>query len=446
MPIERVPNTDLPYYLIAFDSAAHERTDDPDGRVSDKVVDIAAGADRPVTDVFLMSHGWKGDIPAARDQYNRWLGAMFACAGDLGRARDQRRGFNPLLIGLHWPSLPFGDEEFGGGNASFSVGMDGGAIDTALAELVDAYAARLADTPETRAALQTIFTSALDDAAPYVLPDDVRQAYLTLDREAGLGSDGEGAAPGADREPYDPDAAYDASLSDVSFGAPGLMGGIVSLLQQMSFWKMKDRARQFGEIAGFKLLVRLQEATEGRDVRFHLMGHSFGCIVVSSTLAGPYARTALRRPVDSVALIQGALSHWSFAAEVPATPGRSGYFRSLVADQKVRGPIVTSQSEYDTAVGKLYPLAAGAARQVSFAPGELPKYGALGTFGAQGAGIDAVAEAMRPADQSYGFQPGRVYNLDSAAYICEGDGPSGAHSDIAKPEVAHAIWEAALAN
>ena len=53
-------------------------------------------------------------------------------------------------------------------------------------------------------------------------------------------------------------------------------------------------------------------------MRFHLMGHSFGCIVVSSTLAGPYARTALRRPVASVTLVQGALSHWSYAAEVPA--------------------------------------------------------------------------------------------------------------------------------
>jgi hypothetical protein len=28
----------------------------------------------------------------------------------------------------------------------------------------------------------------------------------------------------------------------------------------------------------------------GRDVRFHLMGHSFGCIVVSGTVAGPLGR------------------------------------------------------------------------------------------------------------------------------------------------------------
>ena len=41
----------------------------------------------------------------------------------------RRRGgaFRPLLIGLHWPSLPFGDEELsGGGAASFAAAGGGG--------------------------------------------------------------------------------------------------------------------------------------------------------------------------------------------------------------------------------------------------------------------------------------------------------------------------------
>ena len=45
---------------------------------------------------------------------------------------------------------------------------------------------------------------------------------------------------------------------------------------------------------------------------------------------------------------------------------------------------------------------------------------------------------------NYGFQAGKIYNLESSRYIAKGQGLSGAHSDIDGPEVAHAIWQAAL--
>ena len=50
---------------------------------------------------------------------------------------------------------------------------------------------------------------------------------------------------------------------------------------------------------------------------------------------------------------------------------------------------------------------------------------------------------MLAAGGDYDFRAGVVYNLDATSYIREGGGASGAHSDIARPEVAHAIWEAA---
>ena len=53
---------------------------------------------------------------------------------------------------------------------------------------------------------------------------------------------------------------------------------------------------------------------------------------------------------------------------------------------------------------------------------------------------------MLPADGAYGFRPQNVYNLESSRYIRKGDGASGAHSDIAGAEVAHAIWEGAFAS
>jgi hypothetical protein len=105
--------------------------------------------------------------------------------------------------------------------------------------------------------------------------------------------------------------------------------------------------------------------------------------------------------------------------------------------------VVTTRSSYDTAVGRWYPRAAGVARQAEFAPGDLPTYGALGTFGARGVGVDAADVPLLDSDGAYGFAAGRVYNLDGDGYIRHGGGFSGAHSDIDNPQVAHAVWQAA---
>jgi hypothetical protein len=438
MPIEHVPGTDLTYHLIAFDKNGRERTDDPDGLMSERA--LAVLRDEPVTDVFVISHGWQGDIPAARRQYARWIGAMHGQEADRQRMRELRPGFRVLIIGLHWPSLPFGDEEFGSPVASFATPE--GAPDEE--QFVDVYADRIADTPAAREALRTIFEAALENVAPDELPANVREAYLVLDREAGLGGEGPGGSPSSDREPFDPDEAYKLARDDAaSFGGFGL-GGLLSPLRQLSFWKMKDRAKSFGESGGFQLVEALQGAAAGRDVRFHFMGHSFGCIVVSATLAGPPDAERMLMPVHSAVLVQGALSFWSYCSDIPRAPGNPGYFRRLVDNRIVQGPIVTTLSEFDTAVGRFYPIGAGIRGDVVFNPGELPKYGGLGSFGAQGPDLDIADMAMLPADGSYDFQPGRIYNLESSAFIAGGGGASGAHSEIDKPEVAHAVWQAAM--
>jgi hypothetical protein len=97
---------------------------------------------------------------------------------------------------------------------------------------------------------------------------------------------------------------------------------------------------------------------------------------------------------------------------------------------------------HDRAVGTFYPLGAEADREVVFAPGQLPKYGGVGTFGAQGPGVPLEEMTMLPASGNYGFRPRTVYNLNASGVIKSGSGPSGAHSDICHPEVAHAAWEA----
>jgi hypothetical protein len=73
----------------------------------------------------------------------------------------------------------------------------------------------------------------------------------------------------------------------------------------------------------------------------------------------------------------------------------------------------------------------------------LPKYGAIGRIRHQRVkGLHTGK--MLSANQDYGFEASKVYNLDSSQFIRNGGGFSGAHNDISGPEVAHAILQAAI--
>jgi hypothetical protein len=419
------------YDLIAFDSGGHERTDDPNGLMSDLILRTLADDDSGVTDVFLMCHGWNGDLPAARSQYDKWTESMATCGADLALKSDGT-------------VVAWGDESFGDG-WSFAVPIDGVPATDPVQAMVDDYAARIVDTPAARDAIRRIVLGAMDDVEPDTLSPDVRAAYKLLNIESDMGIGGAGAGPGGDRSGFDPEGVYQSLKEDApSFGLFS-GGGVFGVLRTLSFWRMKDRARWFGESSGARFLASMMQAAP-RNLRFHLMGHSFGCIVMSAMLAGPKGRGRVARPVESMALVQGALSIWSYCDDIPATPGQPGYFYKVFADRRVKGPILSTQSVFDTATGKWYPLGAGVAGQVAFAaPGEMPKYGAVGTHGIRGPGTNASDLSILPATAEYNFGAGRAYNLECSAVIREGSGRGGAHGDFCRPEVAHAVWQAALA-
>ena len=159
MPIEKVDNTDLTYYLVCYDRNGKEQ-DDGGGKLSDRV--CKSIQDDPITDVFIMSHGWRGDIPAAKDQYNRWIQAMATCEADRKQIRELRKDSSRCSSGFHWPSQPWGDEEVGvGSGASFAApGGQAARSKTRSRTTLTLYADRIADTPAARAALTTIFSSA----------------------------------------------------------------------------------------------------------------------------------------------------------------------------------------------------------------------------------------------------------------------------------------------
>ena len=115
MSFQNIDGLDITYALISFDEDGQERTDDPVGGLFSKTLIEKAQQEKP-TDIFLFSHGWKGDIRAAIAQYNRWIGAMWRLDAD---RQAMGPDFKPMFIGLHWPSLPWGDEDMPSG-ASFA--------------------------------------------------------------------------------------------------------------------------------------------------------------------------------------------------------------------------------------------------------------------------------------------------------------------------------------
>ncbi|QDT50542.1 Nuclease precursor [Symmachiella dynata] len=446
IPTDGVEGTDLRYYLVGFDKDGRERMDHPAGQISRLVTQ--AVSDTSVTDVVLISHGWQGDVPAARHQYNSWLGAMAANGADRQRIRQARPNFNPVVVGIHWPSKPWGDEDLS--QTSFS--------DTSLAPAfsvvkeLEAYTDRLGDSAEARELVRPALRKVLEltqsanvDQNAGMSPE-LTAAYRELDAAIGLGSQGVGASPSADRDPFDPVAVVQGyqlafpmgeSVNGISFGGGSFSDRLLSPLRTLSYWKMKDRARSIGEGSVHDLLVRLQQATTGRNVRYHLVGHSFGCIVVTAAITGDAGSTGVLQPIDSLILLQGALSLWSYCSQIPSSHDTAGYFHRLVSQQRVRGPIVTTRSTHDSAVGTWYPLASRMNSSVAFdAPNQFPKYGGIGSFGIQGAGLQITD--LQLAQNGVGYQlagSGAVTNVD-ASRVVKG------HNDISKSDLAHLVWSA----
>ena len=415
---------DLTYALIHFDDNGKERTNDPEGGLFSATILSAAARDQP-TNVFLFSHGWKGDVPSAIDQYNRWIGAMWKLEAD---RQAMGPDFKPLFIGLHWPSQPWGEESFG---VASSFGTDAAPAVGAMLELAVEH---FGGGESVREPLEVIFRAFEQNPAARILPDDVVAAYSRLASAVGFSAgEGNGGAPDEDGAPLDPQAAVRAERlanAGASFGtAASIKSGILSGLRQVSFWLMKHRARTVGEQGMHSFLAELQRAC---DANIHLMGHSFGCIVVSSILGGPGGNNPLPRPVNSAVLVQGAMSLWSYAQDIPDSD-KPGYFRQILSGRAVSGPIVTTQSVNDKAVGLAFPAAVGLVGEVDFAA-KLPKFGGIGAWGIQGT---TAAEGRDMLDEhgDYQFAAGRIYNLNGSRFIA-------GHSAIDGPQVAHTLWQA----
>jgi hypothetical protein len=88
---------------------------------------------------------------------------------------------------------------------------------------------------------------------------------------------------------------------------------------------MKKRAGTVGQKGVAPLLDRLADHVQ----RIHLVGHSFGCRVVTAAAA-----TSTTDKLQSMSLLQAAFSHNGFSKSM------NGFFRSVVDNHRIKGPIV----------------------------------------------------------------------------------------------------------
>jgi hypothetical protein len=105
-----------------------------------------------------------------------------------------------------------------------------------------------------------------------------------------------------------------------------------------------EEARAHGGEGGHQLLSALQQVS---NAKIHLMGYSFAASSSHPSSTAPMAK-ALARPINSLALVQGAMSLWSYADQV-SDPESAGLF-----SQRARAGSSADQyhpkSRHDTAV------------------------------------------------------------------------------------------------
>jgi hypothetical protein len=410
--------------LFGFPSAEiHFRADG--GVDGDDAAARALAADPGVTDLLVLTHGWNNDLGGARDLFAQ-LARSLREVVDGGHGLPAGRAL--AILGVVWPSRQFAlpDQMRGVAAADPSV---------TEADLLDGLDGLRAAFPRQGPRLD-----AAAACVPRLTADaDARREFVDLVRGLLTPDALDGAEGPAELFTLPGDVVLEQlsapePLADAGLGGllGGILGGGLNLLNYSTFYAMKERSAVVGE-AG---LAPLLTAIARPGLRLHVAGHSFGARLVSAaTKALPHGAT-----VASMALLQGAFSHYGFAADwdLDAPGAQAGMFRSDVAEQRVTGPVLITHTANDLAVGIAYAVASRLANQIDTGiGGPDDRYGGLGRNGALRCD-EAVAGTLLGVGGVYPWQPHRPHNLLADAFVAD-------HSDVKGHEVAYALLSAAAA-
>jgi hypothetical protein len=413
------------------------------------------------TDLFLMSHGWNNNMDDAKALYVGLAGQLSAQIQN----SPALKGRSFAICGVLWPSKKFDDKDLiPSGAASLNDAVTDAGLRTRIADLKDLLQAKGWPVETADAAVEQKLSKielSLDDweddpavrrqaieLIRELLPrdsadsEDASNLFLTLKPDALVNNlsrtlNPPPPTPGTNAASLDPFAVMSSGGTGGAAGfrdvVGGLRGAFLHLANFTTYYVMKSRAGNVG-VKGVEPLI--QKIRYSRpDIRIHLIGHSFGCRVVTVAVNALPAQDSLRP--NTMTLLEGAFSHNAFASKFDGK--NDGAFRQIVSQKKVRGPILISHTRNDKAVGIAYPIASRIAGQVASALGDAnDKYGGLGSNGAQTAETtpERVVGTLLDVGGKYPFAAGETsskpYNLKSDQFI------SG-HSDIVNPQVAFAI-------
>ncbi|HEV2514137.1 MAG TPA: hypothetical protein VGV07_02715 [Devosia sp.] len=408
----------MPTWIIRFD----ERGQCTSPATARALLDHLRAA--PYSDILLFSHGWNTDFSGAVALYRDFLAAF-----ETVRAAHPVAGFNPIFVGITWPSAWFAEDP-GPKLESVAVAaadVEGKVLAEVAAPLGDPDRQRLYElanagvlSREQALDLVTLLLPAIGGTEDEVDTATEVDAEALLAASKRLGALGGGSAPNFDPATGLPDA-------EVMGGDGGFDPR--DIIRMLSLYQMKDRSGAVGA-RGVSILLRQLLGASAAKVR--LLGHSFGCKVMLSAVC---VGAPLSRPVTSMLLMQPALSHLAMALSVPGRNGPGGYRSAL---SEVSGQIFTTYSAKDMPLHDVFHLALRRRQDLGeaeiAAAGEPPsRYAAMGGYGPRGAG-ERLLSPIPAAGHAYPDLKGiKLVALDGSADRING------HGDIATGYTAWAL-------
>lgn len=392
-----------------------------------------------ISDLFIFSHGWNNDEQTASRLYRGFFGEMRSIIDQ----SNLPAGVTIGTAGVFWPSIQWPDSQTSDDGGAVSLSADeidlGSEMKKVFQESSQQQSVdRLMVHLETQTPTDDAITAFIADLRNLLQPQSPSPEFLDLEKRA--------AAATTDQWRKMLDLLADTEAQDASSGGAADLGdafarlwrGAKAALRVATYWQMKARAGVVGK-SGLAPLLN-QVAADDPAIRIHLLGHSFGARLVSYTLTGLQIGANGASPVKSLFLIQGAFSHFAFAEALPFDRTRQGDLAGMNA--RVDGPLLTTFSAFDKAVGFAYPAASVLANDDASASDDLMyRWEGMGCDGAQA--VNAASSPLGDPPCSYVLSKGKWLNLDGNSVITQGGLPAGAHSDIIHPQIAWAALKAA---
>ena len=408
------------------------------------------------TDLVTIAHGFRNSEHEANGLYTEFLKNFRTHLTRAELASLPGRTF--VVAGVFWPSKAFAEnaeDKEGGTQSVGDADSERSAVEAQLTRLLDdgATAAQkaivkkargLLDDVESKASAQDEFVKtvlslvdappATDDEGLSVIRAQPGSAVLAKletpimlptvrdDGNGGVTSIGGGTGGGP--------GGHDGGVLGIGGAFSSVFGRIGQFLNLTTWYLMKSRSGTVGA-KGLAPAIRVLKA-KTPALKVHVVGHSLGGRL--SAACAKALTTAPKLQADSLSLLEAAFSHYGFAAN--NGHGKPGFFREVIVEKIVRGPLISTFSVQDTVVGTAYAVSSRLADDNTEAIGdENDQYGGIGRNGTQKT-VEQARDVLHQPGVAYAFTPSIVHNLDGSGGLIKD------HGDVRNPHVTYAVASA----